>query len=66
MTTKHLGSATRAEKIARYDAFEDGVCHAIDELRMIAEAERLAGRPGRADEYADKLERNLFTKREAL
>jgi hypothetical protein len=66
MATRHLGSASRAEKIARYDAFEEGVCHAIDELRMIAEAERLEGRPGRADEYADKLERNLFTKREAL
>lgn len=59
---RHQGSARRAEILARNDAFLDGVCHAIDELRMIAEAERHAGGDGKAaDAYADKLEANLFT-----
>jgi hypothetical protein len=61
---RHQGSARRAEIMARNDAFEDGVCHAIDELREIANAERLAGGDGKAaDAYADKLESNLFMPR---
>jgi hypothetical protein len=61
---QHQGSAKRAEINARNDAFEDGVCHAIDELREIAKEARDAGQPSRADSYADELERRLFTPRE--
>jgi hypothetical protein len=58
---EHQKSATRREIAVRNDGFLDGVCHAIDELRFIANAERAAGGDGKtADAYADTLEKNLF------
>ncbi len=60
---KHEGSVHRQQVKLQNDAFADGVCHAIDEVRAIAEAARLGGDAAGADaanRLADRLERNLF------
>lgn len=60
---KHEGSVHRQQVKLQNDAFADGVCHAIDELRAMAEAARLGGdapEAARIDALADRLERNLF------
>ena len=60
---KHEGSVHRQQVKLQNDAFADGVCHAIDELRAMAEAARLGGQADEAatiDRLADRLETNLF------
>lgn len=56
-------SSTRQEIAAQNDGFLEGVCHVLDELRAIAEAEKFTGPLIGAAAYADKLEKTLFAPR---
>lgn len=61
MVTRHQGSARRAEIVAANEAFLDGVCHVLDELRLMGIDERKLGLvPAPSDLTADALEARLF------
>ncbi len=57
-------SAKRQEIAAQNAGFREGVCHVIDELRVMAAEMRDSGLiGGRYDHVADELERRLFAPR---